>query len=293
MILKGFQTCYGHSLFFYDKVQKPKLKENQKIPVLQHTSLSSISSLAVNSYCHGFKATVKHLGIWWQSHQMALFHSARFITNYTKLPIRYHLPATPPWRVSSFIFPCYFPSSSQAWHTLSPSLPPILLHSNLSMESMPHRKPGLQNRVLRKCADCQMLKRTFSQVWAMKHIRKNKYNVDRVAECLDAYDYDHKSKKSRLQPRVPGIAPLSNLLAHKKFSFLSLISIWTWDNAIGETLLVLFNNHGRTGIPDSGSMYIQVIKLNKKTEENKLHSANDFFSGIMQSQRNKRPVIDT
>lgn len=182
MILKGFQTCYGHSLFFYDKVQKPKLKENQKIPVLQHTSLSRIYSLAVNSDCHEFKETVKHLGIWCQSHQIALFHSAHLITNYTKLPIRYHLPVTPPWRVFSFIFPCYLPSSSQAWCALSTSLPLILLHSNLSMESMSHRKPGLQNRVLRKCADCQMLKDTPSRVWAMKHIHKNKCNVDRVAD---------------------------------------------------------------------------------------------------------------
>lgn len=104
MISKRFQTCYSHSLFFYDKFQKPKLKENKKIPGLQHTSLSKISSLAVNSYCHGFKKNVKHLGIWCQSHQMALFHSAHFISNYTQLPIHYHLLATPPWRVFSLIF---------------------------------------------------------------------------------------------------------------------------------------------------------------------------------------------
>lgn len=104
MISKRFQTRYSHSLLFYDKFQKPKLKENKKIPGLQHTSLSKISSLAVSSSCHGFKKNVKHLGIWCQSHQMALFHSAHYITNYTKLPIHYHLPPRLPEGFSHSFF---------------------------------------------------------------------------------------------------------------------------------------------------------------------------------------------
>lgn len=44
-------------------------------------------------------------------------------------------------------------------------------------------------------------------------------------------------------------------------------------------------------------LHIQDGKLNKekkkKTKEKKLHFANDYFSGIMQSQRNKRPAVNT
>lgn len=206
MILKGFQIITVTASSSMTRSRNQSWRRTRK-PQSYRTQAYQESLAGSKHYCHEFKETAKHLGIWCQSHQMALFHSAHFITNYTKLPIRYHLSTTPPWRVFSFIFPCYFPSSSQAWCTLSPSLPLILLHSNLSMESMSHRKPGLQNRVRRKCTDCQMLKDTPSQVWAMKHIRKNKCNVDSVAGCLDAYDHDHKSKKSRLWPRVPGIAP--------------------------------------------------------------------------------------
>lgn len=62
----------------------------------------------------------------------------------------YHLPNTPPWRVFLTHFPLYFSPSPQAWCNLSPSLPLTILHSNLSMESSSHRKPGQQNMVLRK-----------------------------------------------------------------------------------------------------------------------------------------------
>jgi hypothetical protein len=46
-----------------------------------------------------------------------------------------------------------------------------------------------------------------------------------------------------------------------------------------------------------GSMYsrwqFKKKKERKKEKEKKLHFANGYFSGIMQSQRNKRPAVNT
>lgn len=192
MILKGFQTCYGHSLFFYDKVQKPKLKENQKIPVPQHTILSSISSLAVNSYCHGFKATVKQLGIWCQSHQMALFHSAHFITNYTKLPIRYHLPPRLP---EGFSHSFFLVTSPQA-HRLDAFFLPPSHFTQISAQS-PQEAWSTKQGAEEMCWLPNVERHSFPSLGNETYSPDN-CNVDRVAGCLDAYDYDHKIKKSRL-----------------------------------------------------------------------------------------------
>lgn len=133
MILKGFQTCYGHSLFFYDKVQKPKLKENQKIPVL-HAAHKPIKHLLAGS-----KQLLSRVQGNCKAPEYLMSKSPNGFV--PLCPLHYKLyqttnplppPAPPPWRVFSFIFPCYFPSSSQAWCILSPSLP---LHSDLSTES--------------------------------------------------------------------------------------------------------------------------------------------------------------
>lgn len=160
--------------------------------------------LTANSHCLGFKRNVTYLVIWCQNHQMAFIQFMPTASYTIPKPTNAEgklLPSlfnTSPQRVSLIHFSSWLSPSPYTRSNLSSTLLLIILHSRFSMESISHRKAGLQNTVLKKWTDCQMLKDTPPQAWAVKHICYMHLSADTLVGCVDAQDYDLKSTKCRL-----------------------------------------------------------------------------------------------